>query len=138
ITDPKLGDQTVPHEADRRLCPGCSAPLHYDRTFYGHLGDYDCPTCGWLRPDANLSLQHVQRDASGGFRLSISHEGGQSELNLRLAGLYNAYNALAALAVTSALGIPVPDAVAALGTFQGVFGRQERIEIGAGDLSLTL
>ena len=62
----------------------------------------------------------------------------QQRLKLPLPGLYNLYNALAAIATARALGIDLKDAVDALSSMKAVFGRVERIEIGETQLSILL
>ena len=55
---------------------------------------------------------------------------GEVELRLPLPGLYNVYNALAALTAALRLGIPLEPAAGALETMEAVFGRVETIEVG--------
>ncbi len=59
-------------------------------------------------------------------------------LELPLPGLYNLYNALGAIATARQLGISPSDSVAALAGMKAVFGRMEKISIGATDLSILL
>ena len=49
----------------------------------------------------------------------------RSRIALPLGGLYNVYNALAAVAATTALGIPVDATLRALEAATAAFGRQE-------------
>ncbi|MGH2498874.1 MAG: DUF1727 domain-containing protein, partial [Candidatus Limnocylindria bacterium] len=55
-----------------------------------------------------------------------------------LPGLYNAYNALAALAAARALDIALPTATRALASFKPAFGRLERVEAEGRTLRLVL
>ncbi len=57
-------------------------------------------------------------------------DGTAHELRLSIPGTFNLENALCALGCTSALGIPLPDAITAIKTFVGTAGRMERIEEG--------
>jgi UDP-N-acetylmuramyl tripeptide synthase len=60
------------------------------------------------------------------------------DVRLPLPGLYNVYNALAAAALTTALGAPPADIVAGLEAVSAAFGRAETVQIGGHDLLLLL
>ena len=51
-------------------------------------------------------------------------------VSLRLAGRFNVYNALAAMAVAAALDLDLEAAAAALGAVEGVPGRMQRVDEG--------
>ena len=53
-------------------------------------------------------------------------------------GLYNVYNALAALTAALRLGVPLERAAAALGEMQAVFGRVETIAVNGTPVSILL
>ncbi|HEU0169144.1 MAG TPA: Mur ligase family protein, partial [Chloroflexota bacterium] len=59
------------HAADSLYCPRCSALLAFEAVYYGHLGDYHCPGCGWLRPQRDFAARDVRLglDAPTHFRL---------------------------------------------------------------------
>jgi UDP-N-acetylmuramyl tripeptide synthase len=54
---------------------------------------------------------------------------GESEVSLALPGLYNVYNALAAAALASALGIPLETIATALSSTKAAFGRAETVAL---------
>ncbi len=54
------------------------------------------------------------------------------EVNLKVPGLHNVANALAALATARACGVPLVDAAAALGSFEGIRRRLEVVGTAAG------
>jgi UDP-N-acetylmuramyl tripeptide synthase len=64
--------------------------------------------------------------------------GGALALELPLPGLYNVYNALAAIAAALQLGIAAERIAPALETMRGAFGRVETIAIGAKAASILL
>ena len=80
-------------------------------------------------PDADVRATHVAEDARG---LRIAHVGpdGAAELELRLAGRFNVHNALAVVALGSALHLDPAAVRAGLAGVEGVPGRMERIEAG--------
>ena len=85
-----------------------------------------------------MVLASVSVDGYDATRLAIVTPAEPFEVHLPLAGLYNAYNALAAAAVCSTLGIDNKHIVDGLESFRAVFGRQERIAVGEGAIILSL
>ncbi len=70
------------------------------------------------------------RHESDATRFTLNIEGETREFALRLVGAFNVYNALAAIAVTRALGVNVDDIAAGLWNVAGIPGRMERINEG--------
>ncbi|MDP9086638.1 MAG: Mur ligase family protein [Pseudomonadota bacterium] len=67
-----------------------------------------------------------------GVAFSVDHDGFQQSVTLGVPGRHNASNALAALAATTALGVPLAEAVAALGHFTGLRRRLETVGTAGG------
>jgi UDP-N-acetylmuramyl tripeptide synthase len=63
---------------------------------------------------------------------------GLGEVSMPLTGLYNVYNALAAIGVCRVLGLPEAAIVAGLANVTAAFGRQERVELEGRTLRLML
>ena len=59
-------------------------------------------------------------------------------MQLPLPGLYNAYNALAALSVARSRGMALPDAAEALAHVTAPFGRVEQVDVQGRQLQLLL
>ena len=78
---------------------------------------------------ADLRLAEVEDD---GRRLRVAWEGpvGRRSAALQLAGRFNAYNALAAAAVGSAIGIDAEALIAGLEGLANVPGRMQRVDAG--------
>jgi lipid II isoglutaminyl synthase (glutamine-hydrolysing) len=138
LADPALGEAAVPHAADARLCPRCAAALRYDVVFYGHLGHYACAQCGFSRPTPSVSATCVELLGDAGSNMTIATPAGVLRVRLQLPGLYNAYNALAAVAVTSQLGLRREVITRGIQTFTAAFGRLERIQVEDRQLFLAL
>lgn len=68
--------------------------------------------------------------SAAGLRFRVETPWGGARLNLQLTGDFNVSNALAALAVGLAEGLPIDGCVAALEAIPGVRGRMERIDQG--------
>lgn len=138
IDDPTAGTATLPHAADARLCPICGAPLQYDLVFYGHLGHYTCTRCEFARPTPSVSATRVDLLGDEGTDLTVETPDGTLRARLRLPGLYNVYNALAAITVALAIGIRRELIARGLETFTAAFGRLERIQVEERQLFLAL
>jgi lipid II isoglutaminyl synthase (glutamine-hydrolysing) len=140
IEDVSVGGRALSHDADRRLCPACSARLEYSWTAYSHLGHYRCSACGWSRPQPDVTITRacLGKGEAFGSTLTIEAGGETATIQLPLPGLYNAYNALAATAASLAVGIPLASIAESIGSSEAVFGRFERIPVGDGALILAL
>ena len=73
-----------------------------------------------------------------GSRSTVRTPAGEIELELPLPGLYNVYNALAAVAAGLRLGVSAERIVAALGEVRAAFGRVETIEVDGKQVSILL
>jgi UDP-N-acetylmuramoyl-L-alanyl-D-glutamate--2,6-diaminopimelate ligase len=78
---------------------------------------------------ADVRAYNVLASAAG-LRFRVETAWGGAQLNLKLTGDFNVSNALAALTVGLAEGVPLATCVAALEAIPGVRGRMERIEQG--------
>jgi len=138
IADPAVGSAVLPHAADARLCPRCGGALRYDLVFYGHLGHYHCSNCDFARPTPSVTATTVELLGDEGANLTISTPDGVLRARLRLPGLYNVYNALAAVAVSIAMGVHRETISRGVETFTAAFGRLERIQVEDRQLFLAL
>jgi UDP-N-acetylmuramyl tripeptide synthase len=129
VEDTSRGVDRLEHAADARWCSACGGELAYTTVFYGHLGHWRCPGCRAARPPARVVATRIEQEAEGTC-LTIATPGGEVTARLPLAGLYNAYNALAAVAAAWALDIAPDAAERGLGSFTAAFGRQERLTVG--------
>ena len=73
-----------------------------------------------------------------GSRSTVRTPAGEIELELPLPGLYNVYNALAAVAAGLRLGVAPERIAAALGEMRAAFGRVETIEVAGKPVSILL
>jgi UDP-N-acetylmuramyl tripeptide synthase len=130
LDDPRVGRASLQHAADSKYCVRCGTPYVYAASYVGHLGDYRCPRGDHSRP----SLAVAARDITvlglerASFRLDTPE--GSRWVELALPGLYNVYNAVAAAALTRALGADLDEIANGLGRFSAAFGRFERVAIG--------
>lgn len=122
--------------SDLTHCPRCRSRLEYRRVVLGHVGDYHCPNCGFARPQPEIAASRVESRTDGTRLVLGAGEGAIVELPL--PGVYNAYNALAAIAAAHALGISLDVSVRALASFRPPFGRLEVVEAAGRRLRLVL
>jgi UDP-N-acetylmuramyl tripeptide synthase len=106
--------------------------------YYGHLGWYACSLCEFARPTPSIYASTVELLGDDGSNLTIETPEGVLRARLQLPGLYNVYNAVAAVAVCLALGVRRESIARGLETFTAAFGRIERIQVEDRALFLAL
>ncbi|HOG46781.1 MAG TPA: MurT ligase domain-containing protein, partial [Anaerolineae bacterium] len=138
IEDTRLGSPGLQHAADSKDCLACGAPYAYEVAYYGHLGKYRCPGCGAMRPQPQVYAARLELHGTAGSVVSTVLPAGALEVHVGLPGLYNVYNALAALACGAALGLPQEALRDGLQGLSAAFGRIERIPIAGRQAFLAL
>jgi UDP-N-acetylmuramyl tripeptide synthase len=138
LDDPRVASAELQHAADTKWCVRCGTPYEYRAAYIGHLGDYRCPSCGHARPPLDVTARDISSNGleSVAFTLVLPEE--SQRVELRVPGLYNVYNALAAAALSRALGATTAEIVGGLQGFSAAFGRFERIAIGDRSLLVLL
>jgi UDP-N-acetylmuramyl tripeptide synthase len=137
MADTSAAVETLDHAADARWCSACGAELAYAAVFYGHLGHWRCPSCENARPQPHVVCGKASTEGDE-LDLMISLPAGSVQARLPLAGLYNAYNALAAAATGVALGIESAAVRDGLRRFTAGFGRQERLTVSGREVQMFL
>jgi UDP-N-acetylmuramyl tripeptide synthase len=138
VEDPSQALPELQHAFDAKHCRRCGTPYAYERAFVGHLGHYSCPGCGAKRPQPDIAATAIELLGMEGSKLTLRTPTGEMRLDLPLPGLYNVYNALAAVTAALELGIE-PDRIArALEGVRAAFGRVETLEVGGTQLSILL
>jgi len=95
-------DAGIDHATDSIFCLNCGSRLSYNNYYFSHLGDWYCRVCGEKRPSLTLDFWESP-----------------------LPGLYNQYNAMAAVLTAQRVGIHNRHIKEALTGFAPAFGRQE-------------
>ncbi len=99
-------------------CPNCGNPLSYEKKFYAQQGHYYCE-CGYKRPETKYKAYvTLYKDHSA---ININYE----YYEIPLVGLFNAYNAIGAIALCRELGLDPKEIQKNLKTFKVAFGRSE-------------
>ena len=138
IEDDSQALPELQHAFDAKHCRRCGNPYAYERAFVGHLGHYSCPSCGAQRPRPDIAATRIELRGMNGSTASVRTPAGEIELNLPLPGLYNVYNALAAVTAGLELGVEPARIATALGEMRAAFGRVETIEVEGKPVSILL
>jgi UDP-N-acetylmuramate--alanine ligase len=81
---------------------------------------------GFDSPGADFAGRNLELLPTG-VRFDVDHDDAREEVYLALPGRHNASNALAAIAAVRQLGVPLAQATAALGRFEGLRRRLETV-----------
>jgi UDP-N-acetylmuramyl tripeptide synthase len=138
VQDVSLALPGLQHAADSTHCRRCGRPYTYDTVLLGHLGHYHCPTGDSVRPVPAISADAVQLNGVRDAAFTLTTPAGTRRVTVPLPGLYNVYNALAAAALTTALGASLDEIAAGLATVAPAFGRAETVQLGARPMTLLL
>ncbi|MGB3634520.1 MAG: Mur ligase family protein [Rubrobacteraceae bacterium] len=138
VDEPALDTGKLQHIADSKDCPICGTALDYETVYMGHVGLYNCPYCSFGRPEPKYLAGRVQLNGARGSSFQLGIPDAKLEVEIKLPGLYNVYNALAAATVALEAGVGPEDVVRGLKEFGGAFGRVERIQAGGKEAFLLL
>jgi len=117
LSEPDKYLDKIQHAVDSIYCPSCGNSLDYKGVYLSHLGDYECPKCGFQKSQPHLD---------------------SSEWPQILIGLYNKYNTLAAVTAAKELGIDESTILDTVNNFQAAFGRAEELEINGKKVRILL
>jgi UDP-N-acetylmuramyl tripeptide synthase len=84
-------------------CPNCGCDLWFNKRFYSHLGHFECE-CGFKRPQPDV-VADVTIFPDYSF-LNVYYKNEKYAFKMPLGGLYNAYDALGAIALALEVNIP--------------------------------
>jgi len=129
LDDPSVARLALQHAADSKYCVRCGTPYVYAAAYVGHLGDYRCPRGHHERPQLEVAGRDVALQGLESASFSLDTPEGSRQIELRLPGLYNVYNAVAAAALARGLGAELDEIAAGLSRFAAAFGRFERIAV---------
>ena len=138
IEDASQALPELQHAFDAKHCRRCGHPYEYERAFVGHLGHYSCSNCGARRPRPDVAATAIELDGMNGSRFTLRTPRGEARLELPLPGLYNVYNALAAVTAGLQLGVSPARIAESLGRVKAAFGRVETIEVAGKAVSMLL
>lgn len=114
---------TISHAPAEMFNCICGKPLEYSKRFYAQQGHYYC-SCGYKRPKCNY--QGNAKIYNDYIEISVLHNGEETYYTFDSIGLYNAYNALAAISMALEIGYKQEEIQNALNTYKAMFGRAEK------------
>lgn len=106
----------------------CKSDLSYEKRYYAHVGKYFCKSCGKSRPTPDYKAYAVIYDNYSEIYVKYQKNNTEVESCFKtgLVGLYNAYNALAAVSAALESGIEPKIIQTGLDNYKSVFGRAEK------------
>jgi UDP-N-acetylmuramyl tripeptide synthase len=138
VDDPRHARPALQHASDSKYCIRCGSPYTYAAAYVGHLGSYRCESCGHERPSLDVIGRAIELEGIASSVFDLVTPAGTRRIRLRLPGLYNVYNALAAAALALTLDATLDEVVEGLERFVGAFGRFERIVAGGQEVVVLL
>ena len=114
---------------DTLYCLYCDNKYEYSYYTYEHLGGYKCPNCSYERPKSHVTCFGIEEMTDKFSTVNIQIQEINVIAKINLPGLFNIYNALAAVAVGSTIGIPGKAIISGLSSYKPSFGRMEEINI---------
>ncbi|MEX2081052.1 MAG: Mur ligase family protein [Dehalococcoidia bacterium] len=133
IDDPAFGSEAG-GASDARWCRACGGSYAYDLRYFAHLGHWRCAGCGRERP----ALQTRATNIHLALESATFEVEGLGAVQLPLTGLYNVYNALAAITLARVLEIGPEAILRGLSSVRPAFGRQEVVELSGRRLRVLL
>ncbi|WP_172207761.1 lipid II isoglutaminyl synthase subunit MurT [Pseudolactococcus hodotermopsidis] len=116
------------------LCPACHHILDFTMNTYANLGNYICQNCGFHRPKLDYRLSKLTKITNTSSEFVID----DTNYKINVGGLYNIYNALAAVSVAEFFGLESSVIKKGFDNSHAVFGRQETFKIGEKSCTLVL
>lgn len=129
-TEPRLAH----YNTEGVLCPNCQHILQYQLNTYANLGDYLCLNCDFKRPQLDYQLTKLGKLSNNQADFTID----QQDYHINIGGLYNIYNALAAVSVARYFDVESSTIKKGFDKSRAVFGRQETFSIGNKTCTLVL
>ncbi|MGX7048684.1 UDP-N-acetylmuramyl peptide synthase [Lactococcus piscium] len=116
------------------VCPKCHQILKYKMNTYANLGDYICENCGFKRPQLDYRLSELTSITNTSASFVID----DANYKVNVGGLYNIYNALAAVSVAEFFDVAPAVIEKGFENSHAVFGRQETFKVGDKTCTLVL
>lgn len=116
------------------LCPKCNSKLKYRLVNYSSLGDFSCPNCDFKSPKLKYKIEKIDSIKADFSKFFLDGESYESEIG----GLYNIYNALAAISLAKELGISYDKIYDGIKNQEHISGRQESVRVEGKELIINL
>lgn len=120
--------------SDGIICPHCHSVLKYSLVNYSSLGDFSCPNGDFHSPNLIYNIEKIVSMQANYSNFVVNGE----EYESQIGGLYNIYNALAAISLAKEIGLNYKEISDGLRNQEHVFGRQESIKIDGKEIIINL
>ncbi|GGE29250.1 lipid II isoglutaminyl synthase subunit MurT [Streptococcus himalayensis] len=130
----KTEPQLAHYNTEGILCPKCDHILKYRLNTYANLGDYSCQNCSFARPALDYKVTQLSKLTHQSSDFVID---GQA-YHINIGGLYNIYNALAAVSIAQFFKVEPRIIKQGFEKSRAVFGRQETFKLGQTECTLVL
>lgn len=120
--------------SDGIICPKCHSVLKYKLINYSSLGDFACPNCDFKSPELSYTIDKINKMEANYSEFSVNGK----DYHVNVGGLYNIYNALAAIACAKELKLTEEMIYRGLDQQKNIFGRQECISIDNKKVTINL
>ena len=127
IEDPDVPPAPAGEIMDAVWDPATQDDFRYSRRYFAQLGRWHTQS-GAERPCPEIAADSI-RLRSGSIAFTLRLPGSSIEIALPAEGLYSVYNALAAAAAATALGVSAQTIRQGLESHEAAFGRQEELEV---------
>lgn len=117
-----VSEKVLPDSDDTkecRFCPICGGEQEYNYYHYSQLGDFNCPHCGFKRPQIDFEVKNVSLDTPMSFTIN----GQETKVNYK--GFYNIYNLAASYGALSVLGEDTDSFASLLTDYKPQIGRMQ-------------
>ena len=125
IEDPNVPPAPAGEIMDAIWDPQTQDDFRYTRRYFAQLGRWRTES-GAERPCPQIAADDIRPD-SGSITFTLRLPESALEITLPAEGLYSVYNALAAAAASTALGVSPETIRRGLESHQAAFGRQEKV-----------
>ena len=111
-------------------CSRCNAEYVYEYRTYGHLGGFNCPSCGYARKYPDIAVTGITARNADSQTIELRIHNKTTDITISLPGMYNIYNAAGVIAAAGELGFSMDAAKDAMLRFECGFGRMEKLNLG--------
>lgn len=127
-------DMRAANNTDGVLSPTDDTVLHYHFITYANQGDYFGQFDSFSRPELTTKIQSVDQLTVDNSTFTVDG----FQFLIPVGGVYNIYNALAAIAVGQHYNVPIGHIKTALDNQKHIFGRQETFKVGSKNVTIVL
>lgn len=127
-------DMRAANNTDGVLSPTDDTVLHYHFITYANQGDYFGQFDSFSRPELTTKIQSVDQLTVDSSKFTVDG----FQFLIPVGGVYNIYNALAAIAVGQHYNVPIGHIKTALDNQEHIFGRQETFKVGSKNVTIVL